>query len=229
LTESSTAPDEDASRAPTTSSVERPWQRWLALEWLPAAARASVLFGLIGASLTLCLQMTFQAHWVRLFVLENQLDPAKRKILLFTLFAGFAAPLVLSLGVSVWLTAKRRSLDRLEGLAWFVSPLIVAGALPILFRHSAWVGRTLDLLLATATVALLSEALVRRALVSVPERVSDAVARAREKIPRLVRQHGPTATVWVGAIGYSLFMSSGRSSGTASCSPRCSTWASATT
>lgn len=193
--------------APGSPKVEPSrWRRLLALEWLPAYGRASALFVLSGASLALWAQMAFRAKWVKDFVLANQLEPDKRKVLLITLASGAAAALFAGTGAAIWMGLGRRPLERLERCAWFLSPLVLVWTLPVLFRHSVWVNRAFDLLLASAVVVVLAEGTLRRAFASIPERLARAAARARDRLPALVRVHAATATVWLGAIAYSLFM-----------------------
>jgi uncharacterized membrane protein len=190
-----------------TPSVARAlWRRFIALEWLPPFGRASALFILIGASLGLLLQTSVQARWVTDFVLTNQLGPEKRKVLLLTIGLGAGLGLLASIGYALWLGARRRPFERLERAAWFLSPLIIAGTLPMLFRHATWKGRALDLLLSSVMVVFIAEGTVRRSFGSVPSALVDVASFVRLRLPRWVRTHAATVTVWLAALGYSLFM-----------------------
>lgn len=191
--------------APASEAASR-LKALTALEWLPTFGRASALFALIGFSLVLWAQTAFQAKWVKPFVLANELEPAKRKLLLLSLIAGAVLPVIIAAGVSLRIGWRGGALHKLERFAWLLSPLIVVGALPVIFRHQVWVNRAMDLLVVVALLVFILEGTVRRALLNAPDVLIAWTRRVRDGLPSFVRTHAATITVWIGVVGYSYAM-----------------------
>ncbi|MEZ4222725.1 MAG: DUF2079 domain-containing protein [Polyangiaceae bacterium] len=180
---------------------------WAELKWLPALSRAGALFGFIGCSAVLWAQCTFSSKWVKPFVLQNTLEADKRKLLLLSLAAGFGVGVLFALSLAVWLKRRQRDLATLERTAWFASPLLLLGALPLAFRHSIWRDRHLDLMFFVLLLLFVVEAVTYRALANVPGWVSSKVQWVRERAPGWLSKYGPAACVALAALAYAVVMS----------------------
>src|SRR5690606_5957422 len=123
-----------------------------------------------------------------------------------------------SLGFVLWRRDGGTSAAKWEGWAWFLSPLMLLPAIPVVLAHGAWKGNHEDLLPVVLFGALISEVLFSQALRNVP----DLVGRLWERFlawdrpdpgtapPRLVaflKRHAPLLTVVVLALAYGAFMS----------------------
>ncbi|MBX3129166.1 MAG: DUF2079 domain-containing protein [Polyangiaceae bacterium] len=198
----SVAPEAAAALPPASG-----WRAAARLTWLPAFGRAAVVFSLIGVSLAIWAQTTFQAKWVKDFILANQLEPGKRKLLLASILAGAAIGALVTVVAAVREARRGGSMARVEKAAWLLSPLLALAPLPVIFRHAIWKDRTLDLLVVVMVVLVLVQGTVRRAFESAPSWLSARVERLREGLPPLVRIHAATITVWVAVVAYIVAMS----------------------
>ncbi len=171
-----------------------------------SVTRSLTLGGLIGAALIVWGQFTFRAKWVTRFLVHNELEMKRRMTLIVSLLggAGLAALIVGVVLIVLW--QKKRSIRPLERLLWFLSPLILLPAFPVLFRYKPWKDHHSDLLELMLATILVVEVLVARSLRSVPERVERWLAWLRERVPAFLRKHGPFAVVVAGTLFYAAFM-----------------------
>ncbi len=172
-----------------------------------SATRSLALAGLLGAALVTWAQLSFRAKWVTEFVIHNDLEMKQRMLLIASMLAGGG---VAALAVAVLLVLrwrKKRPVQPIERFLWFLSPLILLPALPLLFRYQPWKTRHSDLLMLMVVVTLVVEVLVARSLRSVPARVTRWLAWLRERAPGFLKKHGPFLVVLAGAIFYVGFMS----------------------
>ncbi len=169
--------------------------------------RSVALSAVIGAALVMWAQYTFRSRWVTTFLLKNDLDMDKRMVLIQSALGGAGLIALITLVVLVVAYRRRRAIAGVERVLWFLSPLILAPAFPVLFRFKPWKDHAQSLLPLMLLVALVTEVLVTRAARSVPAWILKAHARVRAWLPGFLRKHGPLATVVIAALFYALFMS----------------------
>jgi hypothetical protein len=178
-------------------------------QWHPVAitARALMLAALIAMALVTWAQFSWGSGWVTKFLLENTLELSQRMRLIYCMLGSAVAGACLTAG---WLAVTRkqgRPLETVERHLWFLSPLILLPAVPMLFRWKAWDPRVPALIYATVVVLLATELLVFKSLNSVPRFISRVTMLASQRAPLLLRRHGPLIAVAVAALAYVLFMS----------------------
>ena len=169
-------------------------------------SRVLALSALLGVSLTTWVIFSFGGGWVSAFLSGNELEMARRMTLIkWTLGAGGGGAL-LGLGALVLFRVKRWSTEKLENALWLLSPLLLLGLLPQVFRAKPWVNRHDVLLPLVLAYAFAAEVLVTRSLAHVPGWFSRFWARVREKAPAFWQKHGPLLIVLTAAAGYAAFM-----------------------
>ena len=186
-------------------------------EVIPPLAVASrglmILFG-VGLSLGFCLGFLLLKDPLGPYLTSNDLRPALRR---FVLGAGFGSGALVSLAALIASFRFRRSApmaDTLRRLAHRLSPLGVAGFLPLLFQWQAWRGRDVEFLSLTALAALCFEAGVRARLSTEPfgpeAFIGAKVARLGSdlavRFPRAVTR-APLILVCTGALAYTAYFS----------------------
>ncbi len=172
-----------------------------------SVTRSLTLAGLLGAALVVWAQLTFRSTWVTEFLVHNELEMKRRMTLIASLLGGGGA---VALGVAVVMIVmwrKKQDVRSLERFLWFLSPLILLPALPVLFRYKPWDRRHEDLLSLMLATVLVTEVFVARSLRSVPERLERWLAWLRERVPAFLKKHGPFLVVVTGTLFYVLFMS----------------------
>lgn len=170
-------------------------------------ARSIALSAMIGAALVGWAQYTFRSRWVTTFLIKNDLDMDKRMVLIKSAIGGAAVLALVAVVALVVAYRRRRVIAGVERLLWFLSPLIVLPALPILFRYKPWKNRAEALLPLMLLVAMVTEVLVTRSARALPALLSRVAERARARLPGFMKKHGPLATVVAAALFYALFMS----------------------
>lgn len=169
--------------------------------------RSIALGALLGAALVTWAQYSFNARWVTTFLIKNDLDLSQRMVLIKSMLAGAGLAALIVVGVLAFARWRGRALEPVERMLWFLSPLALLPAFPMLFRYKPWKDRAEDLLPVVLLVALVAEMLAARALRSVPERLSKLMSRLRERLPVFLRKHGPLLLVVVASLAYAIFMS----------------------
>lgn len=170
------------------------------------AARSLLAFAVIGCSLVLYVQQVVRTSWVDAFILNNTLGTRDRKMLLISMIAGAALSVLIP---SIYLLWKRtpRAVENLRRLSHVISPLVVLGATPSVFRVAPWRNDVMRLAVTVAIYVLVFERTVAASIDAMPARVTNWVERVRQwptrRWPRLSRAT-PLAVIIAGAIGLAI-------------------------
>lgn len=180
------------------------------------ASRAFVLTFLIGMALVTFFRIGFTGDWVHEFFSRNKLPMAERMSLIYSAFAGgsllSAAGLALLLLKHPRLTFHARTW---EDWSWFLSPLTLLPAVPVVLRHVVWAQHHEDLLPIVIFGALIGEVLVAKAALHRPAQVdpllrflfSDKVGAERPATRTFIDKHGILLLVLAAIAFYGAFMS----------------------
>jgi uncharacterized membrane protein len=172
---------------------------------LVQSSRILLLASLIGGALAFWSQLAFRSPWLDPFLLDNDLEPGRRTLLLAVLVGGlFAGGLVSFAGIQWW-RRHGRPVAELETWAWFLSPLALMPLGPLLFRPKVWMGRHEALLPSLVLVLLVLEQLAFRCLTNVPPAVRTWWSEAVQQLPAKLRKHGPPGVVLLGAAFFAAF------------------------
>ncbi|GMV16434.1 MAG: hypothetical protein AMXMBFR56_46580 [Polyangiaceae bacterium] len=173
---------------------------------LTRASRVLALSLLLGIALATWFIFTFGGGWVSPFLSANELEmPRRMSLIKWTLGCGVAAALLGAVALVV-ARLKRWPSESVEKALWLLSPLILLGFIPQVFRAKPWVNRHDVLLALVLSLALTTEVLTTRSLAHVPQAFTRLWARVREKAPAFWHKHGPLVIVLVGVAGYVAFM-----------------------
>ncbi|MEB2312546.1 MAG: DUF2079 domain-containing protein [Sorangiineae bacterium] len=197
---------ESEGAGPCSVVGERAGQQAAASPW-GALTRSLALAAVIGTALVMCAQYSLRAGWVTDFIKKNALDLGKRMVLIESSLAGGAVAVLVAVIALALAYRRQRSFAGVERALWFLSPLALAPAFPIVFRYQPWKGRAEALLPFMLVVALATEVLVTRAFRSSPAWLSRLRAKISRVLPGLIARHGFLATVIAAAIFYAGFMS----------------------
>ncbi len=207
--EDESKPSEDTP-APAVAAAEQRIVSALGGAFLSTLARGSALILGAGASLGLATwELVFSDRLVT-YIASNEIEPSARKLLLLFAGVGIALPLI---GIAIYLWTRRaRCLDaarRIESLAWKISPLCLAIAIPILFRWQIWKGRDIQFLAIAAITAFAAQKLFYRSLVEPPlfRTTSGPIASARQRTADALDRWS-TWLPWVLVIGLFFFYAS---------------------
>jgi uncharacterized membrane protein len=172
---------------------------------LVQGSRILALGSLVGGALALWGSLAFRSPWLDAFLLDNELEPGKRSLLLAVLAAGLGLGGLIAFGAIQWWRRQQRPVAELEAWAWFLSPLALMPLGPLLFRPKVWMGRYEALLPSMVLILLVFEQLAFRCLTNLPPAVLAWWQEAVQQIPAKVRKHGPLATVVAGAAFFAAF------------------------
>jgi uncharacterized membrane protein len=194
-------PVRDASSGPEVVSASGGADRWVTV--LTASAGLSA----IAASVVIAVAEVAFGHSQDLFVLYNNVEPEKRRLLLALVLVAISAPPVLA-----FLSFARRGeavVPRLELLARLASPLALCWTLPALVNQRIASEKPVGYLLLLAVTGLGLERLLRLSLSSVPARweVGAPSRRATSALARWAKRVAPLGLVSIGAVGYCAYMS----------------------
>ncbi len=169
---------------------------------IPDAAGGLGLLYLEGASLALGLFFALRGDTiVSPYVWSNTLLPRPRMLLLVAMFGTGA---VLSGAGGLALVLRRISACRLVEIGRRLSPLALAGLLPLLFQYRLWSGRDLQFLALLSLVTLAGLPAVRACLAAPP--VFPRLRLGARLVP-LAQRIPWTAVVLLGAAGYAAYFS----------------------
>jgi uncharacterized membrane protein len=200
-----------AHPVPPASDVEPPQLSKLAAEppnnrW-GRLARAFTLAAFIASGLVLWAQFTFRARWVDQFLIDNKLVMHRRMVLMASLGGGCVLGVVAAIVALILLRRRAQPTATLERWTWFLAPLGLLPAFPIVFRHRPWADRHEALLLVVLVTTLVVEVLVARSMMAVPDGVCRLWTAIAKRVPAFLRRHGPLVVVWSGVLFYAAFMS----------------------
>lgn len=218
-------PQDQLSRPPETSPKSHAKPPIADASW-GQAARASVLFALLGMALTVAARLGFGGNWVIGFLRDNTLPmPARIALIAQMVAVGVLFALV---AVISMVLKRSRSLCRpelMEQWAWFLSPLILAPAPIVILQPRIWADHHKDLLPIILFGGILAEFFFTQAAKYVPEVVTRFVQAAMKVQPSetdepasisgaapkrlavFVEQHAALLVVILAAVLYSGFMS----------------------
>jgi uncharacterized membrane protein len=175
----------DAQVSPGDLQLASP--RWRILS---RALRALTLLATVGASVTLYSQQIYRDAWVNDFIRSNVLDGHSRRVLILSMVIG---AVVAPLPAVVYLLWRRseKAVDRVRQVSHLISPFVLTGALPGLFRWKPWENEgTTKLLWILLVFVFVFERTARLSFAAIPEWISSRVQRLRawllERHPRVV-------------------------------------------
>ena len=199
----------DAARDPEARPVPVAPEGWLA-RWtpvLPSLSRSAALGALLGLGALLWFRFNFSARWVSDMLIKNTLDMPDRMRLIAGMVLASAIGGLSALAVSVVAERRGGRSREVERFLWFLSPLVLLPVVPLFFRYKPWKGRLDALLPATLAAALVLEILTRHSLLSAPGRIKQMFVDLRDRLPQIVKRHGPLVVVVGFALFYALFFS----------------------
>ncbi len=185
--------------APPALHLSNPWG---------VVTRTLTLAGLIAMGLLLWAQFTFESRWVTRFVVHNELDLPQRMTLIKAELAAFFAGALLAslvLGLVRWRRGKA-ALAAVERWMWFLSPLALAPAVPLLMRYKPWKDRYDELLPVVLALVLVLELTLYRSLGATPEGLRRAWGWVARKAPGICKRNAPLFVVMLAGAGYAAFM-----------------------
>lgn len=195
------APHDTAVTAVAPSVGPRPERDLL----LSTGARIIALASIIAGAIGLWSQLAFRSPWLDSFLLENEIEPPRRTLILAVVVGGFALGGLAGFGALQFWLKKARPIAELEGWLWFLAPLMLLPLGPMLFRPKVWLNRYEALLPLMILVLLVFEVLAFRSLTHVPASVAAWWKDATAQLPDKVRRHGPLAIVVVAGAFYAAF------------------------
>ncbi len=150
---------------PTQEESPKPPPRQLSDTQWGQAARAVVLFILIGMALAMTVRLGFGREWIYEFLKKNDIEMHDRLLLIAQMSA---VGIVLGLSsLVVMVLPKTRHVctpQTMESWAWFLSPLILLPAPIVILQHEIWDNQRKDLLGLILFGGILAEFLFSRAL-----------------------------------------------------------------
>lgn len=194
---------------------------WTSESWGQAARGVSLSF-LLGMALCVFFQLCFGSAWIVDFLAKNRVDMGDRMLRLGLAVGTGALFGIVPLALFLFRKNSERWAKPFESWTWFLSPLILLPAIPVVLQHQVWARKHEDLLPVILFGALILELFVAQALRNIPEFVSEkwrAFWTEREEISqslpetRLARAHAfAERHFWLilvvcAALAYGAFMS----------------------
>lgn len=172
---------------------------------LTQIARALGLLAAIGASLAMAAWSLAAGPSLAGYLAQNQLEPAARLGLAAALLWG--ALLAAGGGAVLAVSGRMQGLALAERLARRLSPLVLAGLLPLLLNVDLWQQRDLEFLTLAALFGLSAIGLLRLALATPPVFAGAAsrLAPLRRALARLEGAGIPLALVLLAATAYAAY------------------------
>ena len=136
---------------------------------ISAFARGAALLLGVGASVGLGVWELWHRAALTQYVKSNKIDAGSRTLLLVFVAVGVAVPLV-SLLIYGWRRRKRliAAAHSIEALGWTLSPLCLAGLVPLLFHWRLWKGNDLNFLVLAAVAGFCAQKLLYRSFIAPP-------------------------------------------------------------
>jgi uncharacterized membrane protein len=201
------------------SSQETPPKETQESTWSPEAwgqaARATCLSALLGMALVVFTRLALGGEWVSELLGRNKIPMPDRMAFLFQMIGGALVSGVLPLLVSIFSKARPLPAATWERWAWFLSPLILLPAIPVISRFDLWQGKHKDLLPIVLFGALIAELLFSKASANVPALVNQSWRKwwdddkidPESRVQVFLKKHGMLLLVCALAVGYGAFMS----------------------
>ncbi len=131
-------------------------------------SRATVLFGLLGMALVNWIRLSRSAELTYDLVRKNAMPMPERDMFLLQILGAGAGFALVALCFCLFWQKTPAFPRRLEHWGWFLSPLLLLPAIPVMGSVDAWKGRHEDLLPLVLFLAILTEFFVSMALRHVP-------------------------------------------------------------
>lgn len=194
---------------------------WKSESWGQAARGVSLVF-LLGMALCVFFQLSFGREWIVDFLSKNRVDMDARMLRLGVALACGGLSAVGPLALFLFRKNSERWTKSFEGWAWFLSPLILLPAIPVMLQHQAWARKHEDLLPIVLFGAIILELFVAQALRNIPEAVcnrwnafwqeSETSSESAEKnrfalVQTFLEKHLWLIVVVCAALAYGAFMS----------------------
>ncbi|MBI5533552.1 MAG: DUF2079 domain-containing protein [Deltaproteobacteria bacterium] len=171
--------------------------------------RSLALFAGIGASLVMYGQQVFRTNWVDAFLLQNQLDPRDRKVLLISIAIGAIVGAFIPSVVLLW-KRSHAAVCGVRRVSHILSPLVLVCLAPAIFRFAPWKSDPMRLAATLGITILVLERTVSASLEAMPDRFWGWMRRARDwvvrKLPRVTRAL-PLIAVILGSIAFAVVVS----------------------
>jgi uncharacterized membrane protein len=178
------------------------------------AARATCLSFLLGMALVVVARFSLGGEWVLEFLDKNRLPMDARMSFIAQALALGLLCAVAPLGLIVSQKWSSFTAAVWEKWAWFLSPLMLLPAVPVMMKHQVWEGKHQDLLPIVLFGALIAEVLFSKSFANIPPQVARAVTRFLEddepvtsRIGRIWKEHHVLILVCLMAAAYGAFMS----------------------
>lgn len=170
------------------------------------AAQAVVIYGIVGASLGLCVGIwrSVESATLTRFLEANALDDGPRTEV--SLYLAGGAFLLGAVALLYLLVRRRAGVPDLRRSADILLPLAIAGVLPTLFSAKPWHDRPTTFLVAMAATAFVLEALLRQCQHAIPQSFLDWLHHKLDFGPRVARWL-PFGVVVAGWLFYAVYMS----------------------
>ncbi len=156
------------------------------LYWGPEAwgqaARGASLFILLGMAFAVFCQLSFGGPWVHDFLSKNRIEMPERMMLIYQLIVGGGVACLTALVAIFWRDRRQERAAFFENWSWFLSPLMLLPAIPVILNHKAWQGKHEELLPIILFGALIAEVLVSHALRHVPDAVKNVLLATSRKL-----------------------------------------------
>jgi len=183
---------------------------WGSAEWAQVS-RAVLLFGLLGMALVTWFRLSRERFTTDLLA-SNTLDLPLRDVMLAqVLGTGVLLGLAVVLLCMFWRWPGEPT-RLFETWGWFLSPLALLPAIPVVTEVDVWQGKHSVFLPIVLFLALLTEFFVTRAGLNVPGQImrlwQDAsTGRQRNRVVAFLDRHRFLLVVVAGALAYAAFMS----------------------
>ncbi len=170
------------------------------------AARASVLFALLGMAATVFIRLSFGTSWVLGFLKDNLLPmPSRIAFMVQMVVVGVVLGLIALLLMAIKRTRVSCRPKIMEQWAWFLSPLILLPAPVVVLQHQIWTEHHKDLLPIILFGGMLAEFFFTQAGKHVPAVVSRGVAYISGKYepkPTPVESSSRASLGWWSRLGH---------------------------
>lgn len=174
------------------------------------AARAVALGALVGMGSIAWLRLTFDRSLTLALLTKNELAMPERNILISQHLGGAVLGALVVVGALVVGRKRPSNVADLERTAWFVSPLMLLAAVPVVGAHQAWYDNHESLLPIVLFLALLTERLVSQSAANVPPSLegffSFPPAPSARRVEAFVRRHGWLIAIALACVAYAAFM-----------------------
>lgn len=175
-------------------------------------SRSVALFGLLGMALPTWVRLSRDRELTLALLQKNHMPMPERDAFLLQILGGGLLLGLAALAYGLFWPRVPQAPRRLERVAWFLSPLILLPAIPVMGCYEAWHTRHETFLPIVLFLTLLTEFFVSRSILHAPKDARDALS-ALSWIPgprttgSLLARHGWLALAICGALFYAIFMS----------------------